>query len=597
MAEVQGVNIRPAQLIELYEIGFKPVPLGEDGKPVMPWTPIYENPEYWTHEKLIQEAPKFRNGVATVLGKTRFEDEKGCLYLNCLDIDSKEVYKILLLLENPPGGFIPFMQNHTVVVKTRKANGFHIYWLSHKEHKPIHSTDCKPGFEFEIKTDNTSGHCTLPPSRHREDRGFQYKNFDYDQKQLYIKDDLYDFLIHTLKPCMKSKNGDVKRENKKSYSDIEKAEIQIIAECIQPYYRKPHRNDLVLGLSGLFHKYGVSEDSTKDLIQMLAKDDNISDRRNAEKIVEETFGKDASIVAGSRYLLDALVAAVGDNGVAKDILDKIFRTIGKGDIIQWLTRSIMNEYTFKTTTDNEDIYCYDTEKGVFVSGQEWRIKALGQLMYPYVTTHQLSEIINQVKRRTYLDRNQFDSDIDILNLQNGLLNMITGEFKEHTPDHLSLVQLPVKYDATAKCPNITRFLRQVLRPKNTLTVFEMFGYCLYRSAKYEKAVMCVGKGQNGKSTFLQLFQCFLGPNNISHASLQELNGDRFAVAELSHNSARCKYERSGSVFDFVADFVRTFVLLVNCFHSQAEFTVLIVCTDMVRHNVNDNLSADQLTVR
>ncbi|MGA9152666.1 MAG: hypothetical protein WBZ36_18980 [Candidatus Nitrosopolaris sp.] len=71
----------------------------------------------------------------------------------------------------------------------------------------------------------------------------------------------------------------------------------------------------------------------------------------------------SSVVAGSKYLLDALIAATEESGKAKTILDKIFRIIGKGDHIQWLTHSIMKENTFKTTTDSEDIYCYDNEKG------------------------------------------------------------------------------------------------------------------------------------------------------------------------------------------------------------------------------------------
>jgi hypothetical protein len=36
-------GIRHAQLIELHHIGFKLVPLNDDGTPAMPWTPIYAN--------------------------------------------------------------------------------------------------------------------------------------------------------------------------------------------------------------------------------------------------------------------------------------------------------------------------------------------------------------------------------------------------------------------------------------------------------------------------------------------------------------------------------------------------------------------------
>ena len=39
-------------LIDLHKLGFKLVPLNESGKPVIEWTQIYDNPEYWTAEKL-----------------------------------------------------------------------------------------------------------------------------------------------------------------------------------------------------------------------------------------------------------------------------------------------------------------------------------------------------------------------------------------------------------------------------------------------------------------------------------------------------------------------------------------------------------------
>jgi P4 family phage/plasmid primase-like protien len=153
-------------------------------------------------------------------------------------------------------------------------------------------------------------------------------------------------------------------------------------------------------------------------------------------------------------------------------------------------------------------------------------------MYPGITTHELHEVINQIRRRTYVDRSCFDSNIDILNLQNRLLNIHTLEFTEHSPDYLSLVQLSIKYDPNAKCPNILKFLGQVLKPKDVFTALELFGYCLYRTSKYQKALLCVGKGANGKSTFLSLFEHFLGKENTGHVSLQDIMSNRFATAGL-----------------------------------------------------------------
>ena len=104
--------IRPAQLIELYKIGFKLVPLDEDGKPAIAWTDIYENTNYWNPDKLVQESYRFKN-VATTFGKTNLKDDQGSLYLYALDIDSEEVYNILFRLskgESEEFSLIPKMQ-------------------------------------------------------------------------------------------------------------------------------------------------------------------------------------------------------------------------------------------------------------------------------------------------------------------------------------------------------------------------------------------------------------------------------------------------------------------------------------------------------
>ncbi|MDP9286680.1 MAG: bifunctional DNA primase/polymerase [Thermoproteota archaeon] len=233
-------------------MGFKLLPLDENGKPAIDhWTPIYENPDYWTPEKLVQGSHRFKT-VATVFGKTRLTDNGRSLYLYALDIDSEEVYKILFRLQNgngPEYGLIDKMQQFTFVVKTRKPFGYHIYWLSHEQHKPIITTDCKLGNEFEIKGNKTCS--TLPPSTHRDDPDFRYKNIG--QNKLFVSDDLYGKLMEILAGCLYSKRPR-QRENSAPREQIElvDAEIRAIFSAIYPYYKK-----------GCRHHQGVKYDSSK----------------------------------------------------------------------------------------------------------------------------------------------------------------------------------------------------------------------------------------------------------------------------------------------------------------------------------------------
>jgi putative DNA primase/helicase len=131
-----------------------------------------------------------------------------------------------------------------------------------------------------------------------------------------------------------------------------------------------------------------------------------------------------------------------------------------------------------------------------------------------------------------VNRDRFDENPDVINVQNGLLNIWTGQLKDHSPEFLSVVQLPIVFNVDKKCPNILRFLGQVLHPQDVFTAMEIIGYILYRSAVYEKAIMLYGNGDNGKSVFIKLIEAFVGSQNCSHVPLQELDNDKFSSADL-----------------------------------------------------------------
>jgi P4 family phage/plasmid primase-like protien len=541
-------NVQPNELINLLDIGFKPIPLDGNNREVGAWTPIYDNPDYWTPEELKKQAYKFKN-VATVFGKTHIKDEEGRnLYLNCLDIDSENVYNIFFNLENSNSrqkySLIPKLQKSTFVTKTKKKNGWHFYWLSHKQNKSITNEDCKIGYEFEIKTDKSKGHCTLPPSKHRDDTSFQYKN--YGQNKIMISDELYDELVRVLADCLKDKSPRIDYNNnfgsKGGEIYLSEEEVQNISNLINPYYKKGCncRHDLIYSVVGLCRRYNVAKQSAIKLVEMLAKIDE--EKRGRMMVLDQTYKKAPEQVSGIKKLVEALEHATGSVNIAREIFQQIFAIIAskshsqepeeRTDYVIEITNQIMKEYTFKTMKDTKEIYYYDDDKGLYLNGGEWLIQEHAEILNSKVRTVQVNEVINHIRRRTGVDRNQFDSNPDILNLQNGFLNIKSGEFSEHSPDKLSLTQLPIIYDPEAKCPNILRFLEEVLLPGDVNTALQIIGYCIYKSTRYEKAIILYGRsGDNGKGTFIRLIESFVGLENTSHVSLQDLS-DKFGAADL-----------------------------------------------------------------
>ena len=121
---------------------------------------------------------------------------------------------------------------------------------------------------------------------------------------------------------------------------------------------------------------------------------------------------------------------------------------------------------------------------------------------------------------------------EVVNVLNGLLNVETGLLEPHRPDFLSTVQLPVYFDASATCPKWHRFVSQVFPGDMGALAWELVGWLMTPDTSMQKAVLLVGPGGNGKSTLLGAIRSFLGSGNTSSRSLQRLETDRFAVAQL-----------------------------------------------------------------
>jgi len=124
--------------------------------------------------------------------------------------------------------------------------------------------------------------------------------------------------------------------------------------------------------------------------------------------------------------------------------------------------------------------------------------------------------------------------LDTLNVLNGLLDIGTGELRPHDPGCLSPVQLPVVYDPSATCPAIESFCREVF-PEDAYHAgvpWQLAAWLMLPHPWPQKAVLLLGEGGTGKSTFLALLRAFLGRENTTSLSLHRLEADRFACGRL-----------------------------------------------------------------
>lgn len=128
---------------------------------------------------------------------------------------------------------------------------------------------------------------------------------------------------------------------------------------------------------------------------------------------------------------------------------------------------------------------------------------------------------------------------NFLSMGNGVLNLqqfidnVPVIMEQHTPDIFFTCSLPYGFIANADCPIWNAFLEKV-QPDSYVRDFlqEYAGYMLVPDIEYQKFLLFIGEGQNGKSVFLDVITAMLGgPDNVSSVSLSNFQ-DKFSLSGL-----------------------------------------------------------------
>ncbi|MDD2229636.1 MAG: phage/plasmid primase, P4 family [Candidatus Cloacimonetes bacterium] len=106
-----------------------------------------------------------------------------------------------------------------------------------------------------------------------------------------------------------------------------------------------------------------------------------------------------------------------------------------------------------------------------------------------------------------------DTDTYMLNVQNGTIDLRTGECLDHNPAHMNAKIAPVTYDPGAECPRLIQYLESAF-PGNSEMIHYMqkvFGYILTGDTKEKCFFIFYGPGgNNGKSVLINVIRHILG---------------------------------------------------------------------------------------
>lgn len=195
-----------------------------------------------------------------------------------------------------------------------------------------------------------------------------------------------------------------------------------------------------------------------------------------------------------------------------------------------------NKYFAREATAKLDvpIFEYNEKTGIW--------KANGEAKIRHWLAHYLGEMYTRsllTSVTAYIRDMEYDEDVviggppDKIVLANGTFDLSTGKLEDFNPDDYQITSIPVHYDPEAECPEIEKFLKEVLTDDNFIRSIEEFaGYCLYKRYPIASILLLTGSGRNGKSTLLKLLGAFLGSENICAVSPHQLENRTFAKAQL-----------------------------------------------------------------
>lgn len=139
-----------------------------------------------------------------------------------------------------------------------------------------------------------------------------------------------------------------------------------------------------------------------------------------------------------------------------------------------------------------------------------------------------------------LDADEWGVDPGTVAVGNGLLDLSAAAAGNHDealrplrPDDYALAQLPVEYDPDAEYDEWAAYVDEWAEDGRADALQEYVGYCLHMGGMpIARALLLVGSGSNGKSTFLHVVRSLLGSEHTASIGLQTLAEEEYARADL-----------------------------------------------------------------
>ncbi len=163
--------------------------------------------------------------------------------------------------------------------------------------------------------------------------------------------------------------------------------------------------------------------------------------------------------------------------------------------------------------------------GVWRKIEAQAVKRVAHSLYPdkIKSAHTVSSILELAKTEAFMDGESFTPPDEgrIINCRSGVLRWAgkIWELRPHRKEDFATSQIPVAYDPAATAPRFEQFLDEIFAgdedaEDKKILICEILAYSLLTSCEFEKFILLIGAGANGKSVLLNLLGKLAGRENV-----------------------------------------------------------------------------------
>lgn len=135
-------------------------------------------------------------------------------------------------------------------------------------------------------------------------------------------------------------------------------------------------------------------------------------------------------------------------------------------------------------------------------------------------------------RRVGRDNIPLEAPSNWVQFKNKVYDIETSKISPVTPEYFFTNPIPHEIGSSEKTPVMDRIFREWVGDDYVTVLYEIIAYCCLTDYPLNRIFCLVGAGNNGKTSFLNLLNRFIGDENTTSTELDLLLSSRFEVCKL-----------------------------------------------------------------